>query len=269
LPDPSKPFEVETDASNYVVGDVLYQGGKPIAFESRKLDPTQRRYSVQEKEIFVVIHALRTWRHYVYGNRFVVTTDHQSLKYFCDQQDLTGRKVRWADLIQEIDFSIRYRTGSLKIVADALSRIHEVNMLSFTKLKSDLFDQLRGKYLDDSFFKRYWVRAESGIDANEITKPSKSTFHIPNGLLYRNGKICVPNLPEVKKKILHECHDAPSAGHPGIHRTLVLISTNFFWLKLRHDVQTYVVKCLQCQMNKAERLKVVGLLHPLDIPNNI
>jgi hypothetical protein len=267
LPDPSKPFEVETDASDYAIGAILYQDGKPIAFESRKLDPTQRRYSVQEKELFAVIHALRTWRHYLYGNRFVVTTDHQSLKYFCDQQDLTGRKARWADLIQEFDFSIRYRKGSLNTVADALSRLHEVNMLSFTELKSDLFDLLRGKYLDDSFFKRYWVRAESGIEANEITKPSKSTFHISNGLLYRNGKVCVPDLPEVKKKILYECHDAPSAGHPGIHRTLVLVSTNFFWPQLRHDVQTYVVKCLQCQINKAERLKVAGLLHPLDIPN--
>jgi hypothetical protein len=112
------------------------------------------------------------------------------------------------------------------------------------------------------------VRAEFGIEANQITKPSKSTFHISNGLLYSNGKVCVLDLLEVKKKIRYDCHDAPSAGHPGIHRTLILISTNFFWPKLRHDVQTYVVKCLQCQMNKVERLKAAGLLHPLNIPNN-
>ena len=100
---------------------VLYLDGKPVAFESKKLTPTQRRYSVQEKELFAVIHALKTWRHYLYGNRFVVTTDHQSLKYFCDQQDLTGRKARWAELVQDFDFSIRYRKGSMNIVADALS----------------------------------------------------------------------------------------------------------------------------------------------------
>jgi hypothetical protein len=94
--------------------------------------------------------------------------------------------------------------------------------------KSDLFYLLKGKYLDDSFFKRCWVRAESGIEANQITKPSKSTFHISNDLLYRNGKVYVSDLPEVKKKILYECHDAPSVGHPGIHQTLILISTNFF-----------------------------------------
>ena len=61
LPDPSKPFEVETNASDYAVGAFLYQDGKPIAFESRKLDPTQCRYSVQENKLFAVIHALGTW----------------------------------------------------------------------------------------------------------------------------------------------------------------------------------------------------------------
>ena len=60
--------------------------------------------------------------------------DHESLKYFCDQQDLKGRKARWADLIQDFDFSIRYRKGSMNNVIDALSRIREVNMLSFTEI---------------------------------------------------------------------------------------------------------------------------------------
>ena len=132
LHDPSKPFEVETDASDYAIGVVLYQDGKPIAFESKKLDSAQCRYTVQEKELFAVIHALKTWRHYLYGNHFVVTTDHESLKYFCDQLDLKGRKARWADLIQDFDFSVRYRKGSMNTVADALSRIREINMLSFT-----------------------------------------------------------------------------------------------------------------------------------------
>ena len=268
LPDPSKPFSIETDASDYAIGAVLYQGGHPIAFESKKLDAAQSRYSVQEKELFAVIHALKTWRHYLYGNKFVVTTDHQSLKYFCDQPDLVGRKGRWADLMQDFDFSIRYRKGSMNTVADALSRIKEVNMLSFTEIKSDLLDHLRGKYLDDSYFSKYWTKAESGLDADTSTLPSKATFHITNGLLYRSGKVCVPDLPNVKQKILHECHDAPSAGHPRIQRTLVLISSTFFWPKMRSDVHKYVTQCLQCQINKSERLKAAGLLHPLDIPNN-
>ena len=83
----------------------------------------------------------------------MVTKNHQSLKYFCDQPDLVGCKGRWADLMEDFDFS--YRKGSMNTVADALSHIKEVNMLSFTEIKYDLLDHLRGKYLDDSYFSKY------------------------------------------------------------------------------------------------------------------
>ena len=102
------------------------------------------------------------------------------------------------------------------------------------------------------YFAKYWARVESGTDT---TTSSKESFHIANGLLYRNGKVCVPDLLDVKKRIPFECHDAPSVGHPGIHRTLILISTQFYWLKMRPDIHSYVTKCHQCQVNKAERLK--------------
>ena len=77
------------------------------------------------------------------------------IKVFCDQPDLVGRKGRWADLMQDFDFSIRYGKGSMNTVVDALSCIKEVNMLSFTEIKSDILDHLRGKYLDDSYFSKY------------------------------------------------------------------------------------------------------------------
>ena len=72
----------------------------------------------------------------------------------------------------------------------------------------------------------------------------------------------------MKQKILHECHDAPSTGHPRIHCTLVLISSTFSWPKMRSDVQKYVTRYLRCQIKKLKRLKAIGLLHPFDIPNN-
>ena len=107
------------------------------------------------KGIIAVIHALKTWRHYLYGNRFVVTTDHESLKYFCDQQDLKGRKAWWADLIQDFDFSIQYRKGSMIIVVDVVSHICEIIMLSFTGITSNIYDHLQGYYPDDNYFFKY------------------------------------------------------------------------------------------------------------------
>ena len=67
-------------------------------------------------------------------------------------------------------------------------------------------------------------------------------------------------------QILKESHDSPSAGHPGIQKTYALVKRQFYWPSLFKDVQTYVLKCHKCQVNKHERLKVGGLLHPLDIP---
>ena len=72
----------------------------------------------------------------------------------------------------------------------------------------------------------------------------------------------------IKQNFFHECHDAPSTGHPGLQRTLVLISSTFFWPKMCYDMHKYVTQCLQCQINKSERLKTASLLHRLDIPNN-
>lgn len=70
IADVTQPFEVETDASDYALGGVLLQNGDPIAYESRKLNDTERRYTVSEKEMLVVVHCLRAWRQYLLGSTF-------------------------------------------------------------------------------------------------------------------------------------------------------------------------------------------------------
>ena len=107
--DLEKPFILETDASGVAVGAVLSQDGRPIAFESKKLSPTQRNWPVHEQEMYAIIHALKTWRYYLYGAQFKVYTDHHTLKYFSNQPDLQGRQGRWAELMQEFHMEILYR----------------------------------------------------------------------------------------------------------------------------------------------------------------
>ena len=132
-----KPFILEIGASSGVaVGVVLSQDGQTIAFESKKLSPTQRNWPVHEQEMYAIIHALKTWRHYFYGARFKVYTDHHTLKYFSNQPDLRGRQGRWAELMQEFHMKILYRKGRDNVVADALSRI--MNTMSFTVLENSL-----------------------------------------------------------------------------------------------------------------------------------
>ncbi|KAL2235471.1 UNVERIFIED_CONTAM: Transposon Tf2-12 polyprotein [Sesamum indicum] len=122
LPDMSKPFLVETDASDFALGGVLMQDGHPVAFESRKLKDAERRYSVHEKELLAVVHYVRLWRHYLLGSPFVVRTDNTAVSHFMSQPKLTSRQARWQELLLEFHFVLEYRAGSSNHAADALSR---------------------------------------------------------------------------------------------------------------------------------------------------
>ncbi|KAL0411417.1 UNVERIFIED_CONTAM: hypothetical protein Slati_3731400 [Sesamum latifolium] len=122
LPDMSKPFVVETDVSDFAVGGVLMQDGHPVAFESRKLKDVERCYSVREKELLVIVHCLRLWRHYLLGSPFVVKTDNTAVSHFITHPKLTSRQAHWQKLLSEFHFVLEYRVGSRNHVADALGR---------------------------------------------------------------------------------------------------------------------------------------------------
>jgi len=94
LPDFSKPHEVHTDASDFVIGGVLMQEGHPVAHESQTLNDIERRYAVQEKEMTTVVHSLRVWRNYLLGSRFVVKTDNIATSYFQTQKKLSPKQAR-------------------------------------------------------------------------------------------------------------------------------------------------------------------------------
>ena len=108
LRDFSKPFVVECDASCGGVGDVLKQGQYPIAFESEKLQPHENIYSIYEKDMLAIMHALAKFRQYLVGNKFAVKNDHNNLRHFLNKKDLNGRKQKWVRNIQDYDFDIEY-----------------------------------------------------------------------------------------------------------------------------------------------------------------
>ena len=102
------------------------QEGHPIAFESRKLNDIERRYTVQEKEMTAIIHCLRTWRHYLLRSHFVVKTDNVATSYFQTQKKLSPKQARWQDFLAEFDYALEYKPGIANHVADALSRKAEL-----------------------------------------------------------------------------------------------------------------------------------------------
>ncbi|KAG8474400.1 hypothetical protein CXB51_033844 [Gossypium anomalum] len=96
--------------------------GKVIAYASRQLKPHERNYPVHDLELAAIVFALKIWRHYLYGEKCHIYTDHKSLKYLMTQKDLNLRQRRWLELIKDYDLIIDYHPGKANVVADALSR---------------------------------------------------------------------------------------------------------------------------------------------------
>lgn len=112
----------QTDASHYGIGAVLSQKGRPIAFLSKAIAGQHLGYSTYEKELMVVVHAVNKWRHYLLGNKVLIKTDHQSLKYLLDQRITTTNQQKWITKLMGMDYEIIYRKGKENVVADSLSR---------------------------------------------------------------------------------------------------------------------------------------------------
>ncbi|GJZ78903.1 putative reverse transcriptase domain-containing protein [Tanacetum coccineum] len=122
LPEGSEDFVVYCDASLKGYGAVLMQREKVIAYASRQLRTHEENYTTHDLELGAVVFALRLWRHYLYGVKCTVFTDHKSLQYILDQKELNMRQRRWIELLSDYDCEIRYHPGKANVVADALSR---------------------------------------------------------------------------------------------------------------------------------------------------
>ncbi|KAD3336800.1 hypothetical protein E3N88_32319 [Mikania micrantha] len=122
LPDGNDDLVVYADASQQGLGCVLMQRGRVIAYASRQLKIHEANYPTHDLELAAVVFALKIWRHYLYGVRSTIYTDHKSLKYFFEQKDLNMRQRRWLELLKDYDCDILYHPGKANVVADALSR---------------------------------------------------------------------------------------------------------------------------------------------------
>ncbi|GKB60322.1 putative reverse transcriptase domain-containing protein [Tanacetum coccineum] len=122
LPEGSENFVVYYDASHKGLGAVLMQREKVIAYASRQLKVHEKNYTTHDLELGAVVFALKMWRHYLYGTKCVVFTDHKSLQHILDQKELNMRQRRWLELLSDYDCEIRYHPGKANVVADALSK---------------------------------------------------------------------------------------------------------------------------------------------------
>ena len=126
FPDFSKPFLLDTDASQEGIGAVLSQisdgNEHVIAYASRTLSKAERKYSVTRKELLAVVTFTNHFRPYLLGQNFALRTDHSSLTWLHNFKEPEGQLARWIEKLQEYDFTIFHRQGKQHQNADALSR---------------------------------------------------------------------------------------------------------------------------------------------------
>nr|GEZ76883.1 putative reverse transcriptase domain-containing protein [Tanacetum cinerariifolium] len=122
LPEGCEDFIIYCDASNKGLGAVLMQRENVISYASRQLKIHEKNYMTHGLELGVVVFALKIWRHYLYGTKCTMFTDHKSLQHILDQKELNMRQRRWLELLSDYDCEIRYHPGKANVVADALSK---------------------------------------------------------------------------------------------------------------------------------------------------
>ncbi len=173
LPNFDKEFEIHSDVSDFAIGGVLVQEGRPVAFESKKLSEMERRWPTHEKEMWAVIHCLKTWGHYIGSKDVVVWTDNVTLKYFSTQPKLSSKQVRWQDTLALFNVDIWHKLGKENVVPDALSRKHQLRMVYVGETELQKEVQLPSRR--DAFAKEVRQSIQNG---------AKSHFHLRNGLLW-------------------------------------------------------------------------------------
>lgn len=228
--DPSAPTEVHTDASGHGIGAVLVQKHagleRVIAYASRPLSPSERNYSITERECLALVWAVNKFRPYLYGRPFSAVTDHHALCWLASLKDPTGRLGRWALRLQEFDYSVAYKSGRLHSDADCLSR-QPVDQPDTVDNDLDSCVLALTDFLNIADHQRRDQSLQS-IIARLTTMPSDpalNAFLLRDGVLFRrNFRADGPDellvVPEhLRSDVLHQLHDEPTAGHLGVSPT--------------------------------------------------
>uniref|UniRef100_A0A2N9HAC2 Integrase catalytic domain-containing protein n=1 Tax=Fagus sylvatica TaxID=28930 RepID=A0A2N9HAC2_FAGSY len=218
--------------------------------------------STYEKEMLALVMGVLKWKHYLLGRKFVVRTDQRSLQYLWSQKIATEAQQKWLYKLMGFDFSIEYKRGSENKVADALSRRtegpNEEQLMAFSSPVPHWVDAIQEEQQVRSQLQQLIQRVQSG----EAVGP----WEVRDGLLLFKDRIYVDTDSPLKQDIINQFH---ASSHEGFHKTFQRVRSNFYWLKMREDIKTFIRECEICQKHKVEQLSPAGLLQPLPIPHKV
>ena len=214
------------------------------------------KQSAYVRELFAVTQAMAKFRHYLLGHRFIIGTDHRSLKELLSQPLHTPEQQQWLPKFLGYDFEVQYRPGKENLAADALSRSM---FLALSTAEPSWLLQVQQSLQADP----HW---QNILTTTRTSSLGSTPFTCYNGLLYWKNRLVIPEGSGLRPLILKDFHDSLVGGHAGIARTTARICASFYWSGMHKDIKKYVQHCLLCQQTKHSTSLPSGLLQPLPIP---
>ncbi|GJR04102.1 peroxidase 64 [Tanacetum coccineum] len=236
LPDFSKTFVVEYDASSEGVGAILSQDEHPVAYFSKVFSLSNRVKSAYDH--------------------------HYTLKFLLEQRITSTEQQQLLFKLMPYDFSIHHRAGKENRGADALSRMpHSGELLTLTIPYCVEVADISGLQTDPF---------TSDIIQRLLSDPTAvPDFHLVEQFLFYKNRLVILEVSSIKLKLLQEAHTTPLGGHGGFLKTIKRLNAQYFWPKMKQEVRLFVQQCVVCQQQKYQTLSPAGLLQPLPIPTQI
>ena len=238
-----------------IYGATLMQKGKdrklhPVFFFSKRTTETESKYHSFELEMLAIIYALERFRVYLYGIKFKIITDCNSLTLALKKQDINPRIARWVMELQNYDYTTEHRAGKHMSHVDGLSRCYFVAVIEDNSFETNL---ILTQNLD----------VEIGKIKTELEKSESKFFELRNGVVYRkvNDRLLFYVPAEMEKGILFKYHD--ELGHMGVEKVVDVISKSYWFPQMRKKIATHVTNCFKCIAFNAKSGKVEGKIQSI------
>ncbi|KAH0689070.1 hypothetical protein KY289_016428 [Solanum tuberosum] len=247
-------YVIYCDASRVGLGCVLMQRGKVMSYASRQLKVHEKNYPTHDLEIAAVLNL---------------------------------RQRRWLEFLKDYDMSVHYHSGKANVVADALNKLSMGSVAHVEEERRNLAKDVHrlarlGVCLMSISDSGVTLKTKTGVvkvkekqDSDPILLELKGAVHNQrvdvfsqggDGVLRYQGRLCVPNVDELRQHILAEAHNSRYSIHPGATKMYRDLREVYWWNGMKKDIADFVAKCPNCQQVKVDHQKPRGMTQEIDIP---
>ena len=276
----SRPVTIQVDASQEALGAALTQDGNIIAYASKSLSDTERRYANIEREMLACVFGAERFHTYVFGKHFDIESDHQPLEIISKKtvSAASARLQRMLLRLQRYDYTIKYRPGKEMILPDSLSRMissaddHEIDLdlqVCHIQFSTPRLVELRSATREDPVLNKVMQYVLSGFPVSRRDMHSQTRAYwsfrdelsIDDGILLKGTRIIVPS--SLTKQFMQDLH----MGHLGVTKCRLRAKSSVYWPNIDQDVEEFIRSCDMCQRNLASQAPEQLMPIASDLPN--